>query len=141
MNQQPTDKALIDVQEQFVKCKMELMTEDLALWIDKLKVINRRLAGIGSQFEKGKIEMILHIMANLPKEYSEVVLVLKVSGIANKTINDLRWAVRDMWKRTIENKTEEKKTAEQSFKYRSQKFSKEFKGICAGPQERDLLQK
>jgi hypothetical protein len=106
-----TDKALVDVQEKFVTCRMESMTEDPALWIDKLKVINKRLASIDAQFEKGDIKMMSHIMANLPKEYSEVVTVLKVNGIASKTINDLRLAVRDMWKQTIENKTPEKKSA------------------------------
>jgi fructose-specific phosphotransferase system component IIB len=70
------------------------MTEDLALWIDKLKVLNKGLAGIDRRFEKNEIKKISHIMANLPTEYSE----------------DLRLAVSDMWKISIENKTEIKKT-------------------------------
>jgi hypothetical protein len=62
----------------------------------------------------------------------EVVTVLKVDGIASesKTINDLRLAVRDMWKRTLKNKTTEKKTTEQSLNTRHKKFLKKFKGDC-----------
>jgi hypothetical protein len=125
-----TDEALINVQEEFVKCKMTLKTEDPALWIDKLKVINKRLGSIDGQFEKGDVEKMSHIMANLPIEYSEVVTVLKVSGIASRTINFLRLAVRDMWKRMLENKTTEKKSAEQSLNMGHRKFSKKFKGDC-----------
>jgi hypothetical protein len=125
-----TDEALIDVQEDFVKCKMTSKDEDPALWIDKLKVINKRLGSIDRQFEKGDVEMMSHIMANLPIEYSEVVIVLKVSGIASKTINDLRLAVCDMWKRTLEKKSTEKKSAEQSLNTGHRKFWKKFKGDC-----------
>ncbi len=39
-------------------------TDDPALWIDKLKVIIKRLGGIDKKYEKGDIEMISYIMAN-----------------------------------------------------------------------------
>jgi hypothetical protein len=104
-------------------------TEDPALWIDKLKVINKRLGSIDRQFEKGDIEMMSHIMANLPVEYSEVVTVLKVNELGSKTINDLRLAVRDMWKRSLETKAEAK-SAEQLLITGHKKSSKKFKGIC-----------
>jgi hypothetical protein len=43
---------------------MKSKMEDPALWIDKLKVINKRLASIDRQFEKGdSIKMMSHIMA------------------------------------------------------------------------------
>jgi hypothetical protein len=104
-------------------------TEDPALWIDKLKVINKRLGGIDSPFKKGDIEMMSHIMANLPVEYSKVVTMLKVSEIASKTINNLRLAVSDMWKRTLEMKVEAK-SAKQSLNTGHKKSWKKFKGIC-----------
>jgi hypothetical protein len=52
--------------------------------------------------------MISYIMANLPKIYSKVVTTIKLNGIAGKTINNLRLAVRDMWERLDE--TEIKKS-------------------------------
>ena len=63
------------------------------------------MGGIDKKYEKGDIEMISHIMAILPKEYSEVVTAMKTNGIANKSINDVRLAVRDMWERTVTVKT------------------------------------
>jgi hypothetical protein len=42
-----TDKeALVNVQEKFATCKMATTREDPALWLDKLKTVNKRLAGI-----------------------------------------------------------------------------------------------
>jgi hypothetical protein len=127
-----TDEDLINIQEKFVTCKIVTNTDNPALWIDKLKVINKRLGGIAMKYEKGDINMISYIMANFPKEYSEVVTVLKANRIANKSINNLRLAVQDMWERTIENKTEKtkKKSAEQSLNMGHKKCSKKFKGDC-----------
>jgi hypothetical protein len=103
-----TEEALISVQEKFVTCKMVTDGKDPALWIDKLKVINKRLGGINKKYEKGDIELIFYVMVNLPKaEYSYVVTVMKQNRIANKTINDLRLlAVRDKWERTVETQTQ-----------------------------------
>jgi hypothetical protein len=97
-----TEEALISMQEKCVTCKMVMNNEDPALWINTLKVINKRLGGINKKYEKGDIKMISYVMANLPKaEYSEVVTVMKQNGIANKTIIDLRLAVRDKWERSL----------------------------------------
>jgi hypothetical protein len=43
-------------------------------------------------------------MANLPKDYSGVNMAMKQNGIVNKTINNLRLAVRDKWERSTETK-------------------------------------
>jgi hypothetical protein len=40
------DEALISMQETFVTCKMMTTMKDPALWIDKLKIINKQLGGI-----------------------------------------------------------------------------------------------
>jgi hypothetical protein len=41
--------------------------------------------------------MISYVMANLTKaDYSEVITVMQQNGIANKTINELRLAVREI---------------------------------------------
>jgi hypothetical protein len=41
---------------------METDKEDPALWIDKLKMINKRLGGIDKKYEKGDIEMISYVI-------------------------------------------------------------------------------
>jgi hypothetical protein len=127
-----TDEALIEVQEEFVRCKMLSKKDDPALWIDKLKVINKRLAGIDKKYEKGDIEMYSYIMANLPQEYSAVVTVLKAQGIGGKTLSVLRTSVRDVWKRDIEDKAEAKSNEQSLNTDGKKKFSgsKKFKGMC-----------
>jgi hypothetical protein len=124
-----TEEALIDAQQKFVTCKVGSKTEDPGLWCDKLKVINNRLGGIDRQCRKGDIEMMSRFMTYLPNKNSKVVTILKVNGIASKMIDDLRLAVRDMWKRALESKTK-KKSAEHSLNTGHKKFSKEFKGDC-----------
>jgi hypothetical protein len=44
--------------QEFVTSKMMTTTEDPALWIHKLKIINKRLGGIDKKYEKGDIELI-----------------------------------------------------------------------------------
>jgi hypothetical protein len=74
--------------------------------------------------KKGDIEMISYVMANFPTtEFSEVVTIMKQNGIANKTINDLRLAVRDKWERLVETKTQSK-TKEESLNMSGDWFTK-----------------
>jgi hypothetical protein len=46
---------------------MMTTTEDPALWINKLIIINKRLGEIDKKYNKGDIELSSYIMANLPK--------------------------------------------------------------------------
>jgi hypothetical protein len=74
--------------------------------------------------------MILYVLDNLSKCYSEVVTAMKLNGIAGKLINNLlRLAVRDMWERSDETKA--KKSSEQRLHTMfKKKFTKKYKGIC-----------
>ncbi len=52
------DDALADVQEKYATCQIKSPQEDLALWIDRLKIINSRLAGIDIKYKKSDVEVM-----------------------------------------------------------------------------------
>jgi hypothetical protein len=43
---------LVDIESDFANCKMKSDTEDPALWIGRLKIINERLAQVGANYKK-----------------------------------------------------------------------------------------
>ena len=92
------DDALVDVQEKYATCQIESPQEDPALWIDRLKIINSRLAGIDIKYKKSDVEVMAYVMANSPTElYDDVITVTRKSGIAQQTLNNLRKDMHDKW--------------------------------------------
>jgi hypothetical protein len=52
--------SLVDLESDFTQCKLMSDNEDPSVWIGRLKIINERLAKVGSQYKKNEYNMILH---------------------------------------------------------------------------------
>jgi hypothetical protein len=61
---------LVTIKREFNLCCLK-MNEDPEDWIQKLLMMNRRLEGMG--YGVTEMEMVVHVLNNLPKEYESVV--------------------------------------------------------------------
>jgi hypothetical protein len=66
--------SLVDLESDFAQCNLTSDNEDPSVGIGRLKIINERLAKVGSQYKKNEYNMISQIFANLPlKLYMDVI--------------------------------------------------------------------
>ena len=65
-------KLLTETLTEFIKCKLESMSEDPDKWFIKLNTINDRLEAIGASYRKKDYEMKAHLLSGLPKGYKDV---------------------------------------------------------------------
>ncbi len=135
------DDALVDVQEMYATCQIKNPSEDPSKWIDRLKIINSRLAGIDIKYKKSDVEVMAYVMANSPADhYDDVITVTRKSGISHQTLNDLRKDMHDKWCRLVKTKSlKPQSTSDEGgealnvndkTKKKAWSGSKRFKGNC-----------
>ena len=96
----PTEEEdLTQLSLEFANCRLESTDDDPTEWFLKLDRINERLRSIGDdqKYAKQEHEIKIHMMGNLPKEYSEI--VTKLSGTLNSlTLNQVEKEIESHWK-------------------------------------------
>jgi hypothetical protein len=71
---------------------------------DKLKLINKWLTKIGTQYTKTtNYNLISHIFVNLPKAYKGVVNTNNIVGISKCNVNKISTKLESKYKRDIKN--------------------------------------
>jgi hypothetical protein len=93
---------------------MESDKDDPTIFIEELEVINGCMGAIQDKYEKDDVEMISHIFSKLPVSYSEFITSQKTKGIQNTSVEDIKDALEEYWKRTIKTSTKTSVTEEKA---------------------------
>jgi hypothetical protein len=113
---------------------MELDKDDLTIFIKELEGINGYMGAIQDEYEKDDMEMILHIFSKLPVLYLEFITSQKTKGIQNTSVEDIKDALEEYWKRTIKTSTKTSVTEEKALSVSDGKpkgkSRGQFRGTC-----------
>ena len=113
---------LIQISTDFNRCGMKSNRIDPDEWFIQLDLLRHRMTAIDPAFAKKDEELIAHIIANLPSEYSEVITV--VEGMDKITLSEVKAKIRAFYKRKF--KSEKAPTKEKELAL----FAGQFKGNC-----------
>ena len=113
---------LIQISTNFNKCGMKNNRSDPDEWFIQLDLLRHRMTAIDPAFTKKDEELIAHVIANLPNEYSEVITVVK--GMDKITLTEVKAKIRAFYKRKF--KAEKSTTKEKELAL----FAGQFKGNC-----------
>lgn len=97
-----TQLSMVSLKKEFADCKLESVKTDPDDWVNKLEHIRSRIAGVNSAQKIDDDGMVAHILANLPKAYSEFITMMDSemdSGTANVTIDKLVTRLRNFYRR------------------------------------------
>ena len=136
-NYEPTEQVDASTLEtDFATCSMESDDSDPSVWFNELTYLNKRLENIDTSLKKSDIGMMAHIIANLPKSYSEVVTSVS-KDMGNLTLRELKQQIRLFYKRTFKDKSKSgsKKQSEMALNTEQTNAMyqpKKFKGTCNG---------
>ena len=107
-----TQMSLVSLKKEFAECKLESVKSDPDEWITKLEHIRIRIKGIQNAQPIDDDNMMAHILANLPKGYSELITTIESElDQSNKTItvDMLVERIRNYYRRKFENSTKNEK--------------------------------
>ena len=86
--EEETEDDLTDLQEELVNLKMG-KTEKPTNFLNKLKLINERLAKIDSKYKMDAPQLKSQLMSKLPTEYKTIKTVLKVAKLSSVPLTDI----------------------------------------------------
>lgn len=72
-----TKMSLVSLKKEFAQCKLESVKYDPDEWINKLEHIRARIRGINTAQAIDDEGMMAHLLANLPKAYSEFITTIE----------------------------------------------------------------
>ena len=90
------------LKKEFADCKLESVKTDPDDWVNKLEHIRSRIAGVNNAQKIDDDGMVAHILANLPKAYSEFITMMDSemdSATANVTMDKLVTRLRNFYRR------------------------------------------
>ena len=121
-----TKTALVATKLEFSKCKLESAATDPDEWIKHLETLRRRLEVMGNKMED--IDVIIHIINNLPKDYETMIEAMDSELDSNSmTMDRLKERIRAKYRRMQNN---EVTTEEKALVTTQYKGNKKFKGTC-----------
>jgi hypothetical protein len=80
-----TQMSMVALKKEFAECKLESVKTDPDEWITKLEHIRSRISASGKAQKIDDDNMIAHVLANLPKAYSEFVTMMEVEMDGSST--------------------------------------------------------
>lgn len=72
-----TQMSLVSLKKDFAQCRLESMKQDPDEWVTKLEHFRMWIKGISAAAEVTDEDLMVHIIANLPKAYSEFVTAIE----------------------------------------------------------------
>ena len=120
-----------EIQSEFLSCKLKNAREDPDSWFVRLYNINTRLYAIDPKYEKSEIEVIAHMLAQLPKEYAE--LRTKLSGTkVEYDLDEVKEEIRLFYNSRLKKNSDKEEDEDEAFliENKKNKFKKKFKGTC-----------
>ena len=114
------------LKKEFAECKLEDMESDPEVWVRELEHLRLRIRGVNADNALTDKDMMVHILANLPAEYSELITTveseLDCDGGEEFGLDDLMTRLQGFYKRKFEMKAREKDDVALAVA--------QFKGLC-----------
>ena len=87
---------LIKLTGEFTNCVYDSKANNLEEWFIKFEILRNKIKVIDASYAKQDMEVVLHIINNLPKEYPEVVTTIE--GINDLTLADVKAKLQVFYK-------------------------------------------
>ena len=106
-----TRMSLVSLKKEFAECKLEDVDSDPEVWVRELEHLHLRIRGVNAENALTDEDMMAHILANLPVEYSELITTVE-SELDREDgdfgLDDLMTRIRGFYKRKFENRATDK---------------------------------
>ena len=104
---EPTTRmSLVSLKKEFAECKLEDVDSDPEIWVRELEHLRLRIRGVNADNALTDEDMMAHILANLPPEYSELITTVESEldrdGGEEFGLEDLMTRLRGFYKRKFE---------------------------------------
>ena len=121
-----TRMSLVSLKKEFAECKLEDVNSDPEVWVRELEHLHLRIRGVNAENALTDEDMMAHILANLPVEYSELITTVE-SELDREGgdfgLDDLMTRIRGFYKRKFENRATDKEEVALA-------AGQFFKGLC-----------
>ena len=97
-----TQMSLVSLKKEFAQCRLESVKTDPDEWVTKLEHYRVRIKGINAKAEISDEDLMVHIIANLPKQYSEFITAIEndlEQSTVTMTLENLLSRMRNYYRR------------------------------------------
>lgn len=97
-----TQMSLVSLKKEFAQCRLDSVKTDPDEWITKLEHYRMRIKGINPKAEISDEDLMVHIIANLPKPYSEFITSIEndlEQSTVTVTLDQLLSRMRNFYRR------------------------------------------
>ena len=120
-----TQMSLVSLKKEFAQCRLESVKQDPDEWVTKLEHYRMRIKGISTSGVITDEDLMVHIIANLPKAYSEF-----VTAIENDLEQETVTVTLDQLMSRLRNYYRRKFYSEASGRDSDEVALSAFKGLC-----------